>query len=34
VGPVGLLADASLASGQAAARLALRQLERSATLVS
>jgi hypothetical protein len=34
VGPVGLLADASLASGQAAARSALRRLERSATLVS
>jgi phytoene dehydrogenase-like protein len=34
VGPDGMLADASLASGRAAARLALRRLEPSATLVS
>jgi hypothetical protein len=34
VGPEGLLADGSLASGQAAGRLALRSLEQSATMVA
>jgi phytoene dehydrogenase-like protein len=34
VGPHGLLADASLSSGQDAARLALRDLDRSATMVA
>lgn len=34
VGPVGMLADASLASGQAAARLALRELGGSSRMVA
>jgi hypothetical protein len=34
VGPVGLLADASLASGQAAGRLAVRNRPRSTKMVT